>query len=313
MKDLLIAGSRTAETNGSAHAPVRSDARSVAVSPGTIRELRAHSVLSRLLPVGAGYASGPSASGRGRAGAVDHATFVLCTRGRGWCELQGRRFNIGAGDLLVIAPGVFYTYGSDARQPWTILWVHALGSNVDFFLDELGGTRQNAAFGVGDDPRLVALFQEILTTIEASRSVPAFLCASQALAHLLGTVVWSDARSARPEQDAEGKIEQSIAYMNQHLNRPLQVATLAALAGMSPSHYTAVFKRQTGYAPIDYFIRLRMGEACRLLEVTVLSVKEIAATLGYDDPFYFSRIFKTVNGAAPTDYRASRRADAVAA
>jgi hypothetical protein len=35
----------------------------------------------------------------------------------------------------------------------------------------------------------------------------------------------------------------------------------------------------------------------------VLSVKEVAATLGYDDPFYFSRIFKSVNRVAPSEYR----------
>lgn len=103
------------------------------------------------------------------------------------------------------------------------------------------------------------------------------------------------------------KIEQSIAYMMEHLNGPLNVATLAAQANVSPSHYFALFKRRTGCAPIDYFIRLRMRQACRLLDTTAMSVKEIAAALGYDDPFYFSRIFKSVNDVPPSDYRAMRR------
>ncbi len=38
-----------------------------------------------------------------------------------------------------------------------------------------------------------------------------------------------------------------------------------------------------------------------------MSVKEVAAALGYDDPFYFSRIFKSVHDVAPSDYRAMRR------
>jgi AraC-like DNA-binding protein len=105
------------------------------------------------------------------------------------------------------------------------------------------------------------------------------------------------------ESEVVRKIEQSIAYMTRHLDEPLQVATLAAQANISPSHFFALFKRQTGCAPIDCFIRLRMQHACRLLEETVLSVKEVAATLGYDDPFYFSRIFKSVNHVAPSEYR----------
>lgn len=105
------------------------------------------------------------------------------------------------------------------------------------------------------------------------------------------------------ESEAVRKIEQSIAYMLRHLDEQLQVATLAAQASISPSHFFALFKRRIGCAPIDCFIRLRMQHACHLLDETVMSVKEVAATLGYDDPFYFSRIFKSVNHVAPSEYR----------
>jgi len=105
------------------------------------------------------------------------------------------------------------------------------------------------------------------------------------------------------ESEPVRKIQESIAYMKQHLDGTLRVATLAARASLSPSHFFALFKRQIGYAPIDYFIRLRMQQACRLLDETRLSVKEVAAALGYDDPFYFSRIFKSVNRVAPSEYR----------
>jgi AraC-like DNA-binding protein len=105
------------------------------------------------------------------------------------------------------------------------------------------------------------------------------------------------------ESEAVRRIEQSIGYMLRHLDQPLQVATLASRANISASHFFALFKRQVGCAPIDYFIRLRMRHACRLLDETGMSVKEIAAKLGYDDPFYFSRVFKSVNQVAPSEYR----------
>jgi AraC-like DNA-binding protein len=103
--------------------------------------------------------------------------------------------------------------------------------------------------------------------------------------------------------EAARKIEQSIAFMTRHFNQPLHVARLAKAAHISPSHFFVLFKRWTGFSPIDYLIRLRMREACRLLGSTALSVKEIAAEMGYEDPFYFSRVFKAVHGLAPTDYR----------
>jgi transcriptional regulator GlxA family with amidase domain len=112
--------------------------------------------------------------------------------------------------------------------------------------------------------------------------------------------------AARHDTEAAGKIEQTISYMMDHLDRPLQVATLAAMASVSPSHYFALFKRRTGSAPMDYFTRLRMEHARRLLDTTSRSVKEVAAALGYEDPFYFSRVFKSVNQVAPSYYRAQQ-------
>lgn len=100
------------------------------------------------------------------------------------------------------------------------------------------------------------------------------------------------------------RIEQSIAYMREHLDQPLPVAKLAALANVSPSHFFALFKRRTGCPPIDYFIHLRMQHARELLDAGSLHVKEVAAALGYDDPFYFSRVFKAVNSMPPSRYRA---------
>jgi transcriptional regulator GlxA family with amidase domain len=108
------------------------------------------------------------------------------------------------------------------------------------------------------------------------------------------------------ESEAVRKIEQSIAYMLRHLDKPLQVGTLAAQANVSPSHFFALFRRQVGCAPIDYFIRLRMQHARHLLDETTLCVKEVAAVLGYDDQFYFSRVFKAIHHVPPSRYRTSR-------
>jgi AraC-like DNA-binding protein len=110
------------------------------------------------------------------------------------------------------------------------------------------------------------------------------------------------------DTNAAQKVRQSIVYMRQRLNRPLQVAVLAASVNISQSHYFAIFKRFTGSTPIDYFIQLRMQQACQLLKTTSASVKEVAGSLGYDDPFYFSRVFRSVHGVAPSEYRVLNRA-----
>lgn len=108
-----------------------------------------------------------------------------------------------------------------------------------------------------------------------------------------------------PTSDANsrGKIDRCLAFMEQNVNRPLQVAALAAQASVSPSHFFALFKQRMGCPPMDYFTRLRMLRACQIFDSTDASVKEVSAMMGYDDPFYFSRVFKSVSAMAPVHYR----------
>jgi transcriptional regulator GlxA family with amidase domain len=102
---------------------------------------------------------------------------------------------------------------------------------------------------------------------------------------------------------SDQKIERCIAHMLSHLNKRVTVPELAQLANLSPTHFTALFKQKTGCPPINFFIRLRIHQACQLLKADNMSIREIARTLGYKDPFFFSRQFKSINGAAPKSYR----------
>jgi transcriptional regulator GlxA family with amidase domain len=103
--------------------------------------------------------------------------------------------------------------------------------------------------------------------------------------------------------DNSRRIERTVLFMNQNLDKPLQASELAAIANVSLSHFFALFKQSMGCSPMDYFTRLRIHRACQLLDSTSARVKEIAAALGYDDPFYFSRVFKSLSAVAPLHYR----------
>jgi AraC-like DNA-binding protein len=73
--------------------------------------------------------------------------------------------------------------------------------------------------------------------------------------------------------------------------------------GVSYSWFRQSFKYFTGFSPHQYVLELRMTRAKKLLSETRLSVKQISYDLGFDTPFYFSRIFKKKTGYSPTEWR----------
>ena len=99
------------------------------------------------------------------------------------------------------------------------------------------------------------------------------------------------------------KIDNAVEYMVQNMGKRLPVSTLACVANISPSYFFSIFKQRTGFSPVAYYTRLRMGRACLLLDSTSVRVKDVAEALGYDDVFYFSRVFKSWTTIAPSHYR----------
>jgi transcriptional regulator GlxA family with amidase domain len=91
--------------------------------------------------------------------------------------------------------------------------------------------------------------------------------------------------------------------MQQRLAEPMLIGDLAASVNLSPSRFRELFTRQVGLGPAQYLQRLRLRRARLLIERTFLTVKEVMALVGYNDPSHFSRDFRRLHGVAPSALR----------
>ncbi|HWB96117.1 MAG TPA: helix-turn-helix domain-containing protein, partial [Bryobacteraceae bacterium] len=126
--------------------------------------------------------------------------------------------------------------------------------------------------------------------------------ASMALAHLLGLAI-ADCRRHNAPSNTLLRVRRAISYMQQRLEEQISVPELASMVNLSASHFTAVFRKTTGFTPLDYFIRLKLRRACELLDSTTYPIKRIAEELGFSDALYLSRVFHRIQGMSPTEYR----------
>lgn len=94
-------------------------------------------------------------------------------------------------------------------------------------------------------------------------------------------------------------------FMNANLHRRIRLAELAVSVNLSPSRFSHFFKAQTGLSPGECLRRIRMEKARQLLATSLLSVKEIMASAGYNSKSHFGRHFRRFFGLSPSEYRKS--------
>lgn len=128
---------------------------------------------------------------------------------------------------------------------------------------------------------------------------------AQALAvHLVRS--YSDCTGRRPVLKGglpAFKLHRVIELLEDGLDQEFRLQPLANMAELSEFHFCRAFKKTTGFTPSQYFIRLRVERARRLLRETQMPVIEVGLEVGYSSPSHFAQIFKREVGVAPTEYR----------
>ena len=96
---------------------------------------------------------------------------------------------------------------------------------------------------------------------------------------------------------------QGAAFLQQNYSRSIGVEEAARQAGVSRSCLYRAFQAEFGCSPSAYLIRYRIQRATQLLRHSTLPISAVAASVGFEDPLYFSRAFRRAVGQSPTEYR----------
>jgi len=229
---------------------------------------------------------------------------IVCTKGKGWCEINGKRQLVQAHQALLVPRNTTHIYGADKKNPWTIHWLHFLGSEADYYAACLPPKDYLVPVTSSCEKELLTLFQKAYTTVAHEYSQARLICLSQIARHLLSTLFFHNrAYSSIHRSTTRHDLRDIIAYMIDHASEPLTLVELARHAGMSARTFSRLFQHQTGITPMQYVIQQRIRSACNLLVDAPLTIHEIAHRVGYEDPYFFSRIFSQEMGLSPSQYR----------
>ncbi|ANE51409.1 AraC family transcriptional regulator [Flavisolibacter tropicus] len=221
--------------------------------------------------------------------------------GKGNIEIGNERFELQPHQFIIIPPHRFHRYQANVSDPWTIYWIHFSSNQLEAFSREFKVEQFFTPTDLCYNDKIVTTWKEMYSSLANGYAAESIGYANFCMYRFLSFFLFPKRKTSLPKKACP--FDQSIEYMKANLEKRLTTQDIANHFKYSSSHYTALFKKKTGLSPIDYFIKMKIHYACQLLTQSDLKIKEVAEKIGYEDPYYFSRLFKLVMNKSPKDYR----------
>jgi AraC-like DNA-binding protein len=235
---------------------------------------------------------------------LDYYLMHTVMEGSGTFRCRDRMYELEPGDSFFILPGELHTYQADDADPWRYRWIAFRGTQAERWLQTAGiSPERPIVFGGDEVPAKAA------QAIERRFRSGDWTSDWEAEGWLrLAFASW--ARTNRPDGPpaqsragiAASQADRAARWLEAQLTQSVSIADMAKELGYHRTHLSKLFRKDRGMSPVRYLQKIRM-ERAKLLLHEPLTVEQVAASVGYADPLYFSKAFKKWVGCTPTDYR----------
>lgn len=225
--------------------------------------------------------------------------FEYVTDGVGYVENEGKKYTVTRGDVYVLEPYSAHKYYSDRQRPYSKLWINFRSKLFEkLFADlKLAGV---TVFKNVDCADLFMRLRELENTSVFNERIR-----YEAMEILLAIC----ARLKKSMSEKTATQNETVAHIRRildcSLHTDISLDEICARLNVSQSYVLHAFKAAYGVTPHRYLLDNKLRLACGMLKNTRKPITEIAADLGFNDSFYFSKLFKKKLAVSPSDYRAN--------
>lgn len=212
---------------------------------------------------------------------------------------DGKHITARAGDTVILdcyKPHEYYTNDS-----FESIWIHISGANSFDLFEEIEKGDGNLV-KCRDIHHVKKLLFRIYDSISGVNP-PSELNMSLDIYKLFAELLNPQSIKSKSEGNYEENIQEIQNYIAENLNEKLTVQGLADKTLMSISHFSRVFKQQTGFSPYEYVLLTRLNKAKYLLQKTEMSVAAIAYETGFNSESNFICFFTENEGVSPGKFR----------
>ena len=234
----------------------------------------------------------------------DHYLIHYVVSGNGILRCNGQEYTVKAGMLFIIFPSQVASYQADNDNPWQYNWVGFNGADARRLVKMTGLSKDQPVWCSDTPDETSALLRNIADASDNTAAADAEMVGRLYLflAHLIKLN-----RNRSVDDTHQTYVDNALRYIQYNYASDIGVADIARYVGISRSQLYRAFLQDFGVSPHAYLQTYRINEACSLLRDPAYSVAEVAGSVGFNDPLYFSRVFKSIKGTTPSDYQKKRK------
>lgn len=242
---------------------------------------------------------------------------VLVLAGQAVNDMEKESFTLRAGDIMLLSPDSVHRYRAIRNfQHYNVLFAPealellpgdpAALPHFTAFFDARTACSPLLHIDAKEMPQLVGILENIRKEFldhQAGWEEAGFADFCRFLIRMLRHA----ASGSRAVSGTLLKIDRVLRLMENDPGHAFSLAELAAATHMSASSLRHHFREETGIAPIDYLIRLRLRRAALMMLNSDMPITEIAIQCGFSDGNYFARRFRCAFGTTPRNFRTMSR------
>lgn len=200
----------------------------------------------------------------------------------------------------------YYTIGHTE-----FVWIHINGSNIQQLYDHVLDLYGAHVFYSTVAPQIkkdifdfvyVCRNDQMMPDLEASHRIYRMILTLLSGIPQRKSILTSSKKSHRI---TDSVVSSAMQFIGNNYRHSISVTDIAQNVSMSKAHFSRIFKKQSGYAPHEYLIQIRLNRAKHLLKTTEMPIKNISQEVGYQDVTTFTSAFTNRVGLSPAQFRNS--------
>lgn len=203
---------------------------------------------------------------------------------------------VEAGQGFLITPGMMHEYRYDEKDPWAYLWFKSYDKDIERFFEMHDAV--NNIFNYENREELLSVVNRVCTKKKGAFTATQI---GEFFIHIFNECIKSDKPSTL--SSFQKYCDWCKKYIDLNIDKPISVASLCELLGITQPYLFKIFKVEIGISPKQYIIQRKIKYAKRMLSETDAPISTVALSLGFYDTISFSKFFKSVAGISPTAYR----------